>query len=408
MEAMFNPIAHKSTFFSRVAFEKALEEFQKSDVAKHIDIYDALTSDSFDELYMLKSEITGDSPLAQAYLHLRQNPLFQELREKCASHADLSLATTPVVNRLVRKLEEIIKQEDGEEKEQLLFEFELEAAPALSKTIQNVKCVLHLGGYGLGVSTAIKIKIESTYINAETLKKILDTIGRDNFGGEIVANTTHEVRIREGVTVGDDLTRVLPSELALLGSEFEDYFYMKLIEKNLLIYDYVTDKEYERVHKGAMIVLLDSSSSMNHRRYQIASNIAFAIQTLAQKENRSCAVVMFADDIKCTLEFDPTFYNARFKGGTNYYLAFETAKEIYQENPDMLKNADVIMISDGEWDDEVEQIQRDLKEMGSRLHAFIVNEWAIINPKVVPLNKFKEFCNKIYIVDQYGDMESVD
>ncbi|NP_835621.1 hypothetical protein Rm378p034 [Rhodothermus phage RM378] len=46
--------------------------------------------------------------------------------------------------------------------------------------------------------------------------------------------------------------------------------------------------------------------------------------------------------------------------------------------------------------------------MGSRLHAFIVNEWAITNPKVVPLNKFKEFCNKIYIVDQYGDMESVD
>lgn len=401
---MFNPIVHKTTFFSRVAFEKALEEFQKSDVVKHIDIEDTLTSDSFDELYMIKSEVMGDSPLAQAYLHLRQNPLFQDLREKCASHADLSLATTPVVNRLVRKLEEIIKQEDGEEKEQLLFEFELEAAPALSKTIQSVERVLHLGGYGLGVSTAIKVKHESTYINTEVLQKILDTIGRDNFGGEIVANTTHEVRIREGVTVGDDLTRVLPSELALLGSEFEDYFYMKLIEKNLLIYDYVTDKEYEKVHKGAMIVLLDSSSSMNHRRYQIASNIAFAIQTLAQKENRSCAVVMFADDIKYTLEFDPTFYNARFKRGTNYYLAFETAKKIYQENPDMLKNADVIMISDGEWDDEVEQIQRDLKEMGSRLHAFIVNE----NPKVVPLNKFKEFCNKIYIVDQYGDMESVD
>ena len=408
MEAMFNPVVHQPTFFSRVAFEKALEEFRKNDVVKHIDVEDTLTSDSFDELYMLKSKITGDSPLAQAYLHLRQNPLFQELRELCASNPDISLATTPLVNRMVRELEEIMQKEDEEEKEQELFEFDLNAAGTLSNAVESVKRILFLGGYGLGVSTAVKIKYESTHINTETLKRILETIGRDDFGGEIVANTTHEVRIREGVTVGDDLTRVLPSELALLGSEFEDYFYMKLIEKNLLIYDYATDNEYEKVHKGAMIVLLDSSSSMNHRRYQIASNIAFAIQTLAQKENRSCAVVMFADDIKCTLEFDPTFYNARFKGGTNYYLAFETAKEIYQENPDMLKNADVIMISDGEWDDEVEQIQRDLKEMGSRLHAFIVNEWAITNPKVVPLNKFKEFCNKIYIVDQYGDMKSVD
>jgi uncharacterized protein with von Willebrand factor type A (vWA) domain len=89
---------------------------------------------------------------------------------------------------------------------------------------------------------------------------------------------------------------------------------------------------------------------MNHHRYQIASNLALAIQTLAQKENRSCAVVMFADDIKCTLEFDPTFYNARFKGGTNYYLAFETAKEIYQETPDMLKNADLTLPRLKPWD----------------------------------------------------------
>ncbi len=163
------------------------------------------------------------------------------------------------------------------------------------------------------------------------------------------------------ITVGDELARLLPSEMALLGiPELEDLFFLRFIEKHLLQYDLIG---HEPQGRGPIIASVDGSGSMNTAmevadlqmtREVWAKSVVLALMAIARKDKRDLTVIHYSAgdptihhfpkgagtpmDVIATIEF--------FEGGgTRFEPWMDKALELVgQAQHD---KADVIAISDG-------------------------------------------------------------
>lgn len=167
-----------------------------------------------------------------------------------------------------------------------------------------------------------------------------------------------------GVARGEDLMRLLPSELINLEDEtLEMLFYARLLEKNLLCYELsgtteVTGEITERHKKrtGPVVACLDTSASMSGQPLIRAKALLLAIARLLQKESRSLHVLIFggagqlrefAIDGENNSVGLLNFLRSGFDGGTDFDTPLARALEIIKTQKDYIK-ADVLMISDGD------------------------------------------------------------
>ena len=172
----------------------------------------------------------------------------------------------------------------------------------------------------------------------------------------------------KGICFSNDISSVLPSELALMKNPAtKKLFQLRFAQKQLLSFEYQrnvartreesTQEEVsieKKEPKGPIIICVDTSGSMHGTPESIAKTVTFALSKIALEEERKCYLISFSTGIE-TLDMSDfkksdslqklvRFLQMSFNGGTDASPALQHALQMLQSND--YKNADVLMISD--------------------------------------------------------------
>lgn len=157
-----------------------------------------------------------------------------------------------------------------------------------------------------------------------------------------------------GVTIGADIGRLLPVELAKLANPAtKPLFYKAYTERSLLEYEMQAP---EPLGKGPMVICIDVSNSMKGAGETWAKGLAIALISLAKDEGRDAAVILFS-----TTAQPPILLKARgcnheqlvkqvagfwCGGGTNFQDPLQSAANVISRYPEM-KQAEIVFLTDG-------------------------------------------------------------
>ena len=172
----------------------------------------------------------------------------------------------------------------------------------------------------------------------------------------------------KGICYSNDISTVLPSELALMKNPAtKKLFQLRFAQKQLMSFDFQRKVQRTREEtiqeefsiekkepKGPIIICVDASGSMHGTPENIAKTVTFALSKIAIEEERKCYLISFSTGIE-TLDLSDFkkgeslqklvhFLEMSFNGGTDASPALQHAVEMLQT--DGYKNADVLMISD--------------------------------------------------------------
>ncbi|MDP9615838.1 VWA domain-containing protein [Streptomyces demainii] len=234
-----------------------------------------------------------------------------------------------------------------------------------------------------------------------------------------VENTTGEL---VGVTLGDDLTRVIPSELAGLGLPvLRAVFAARYAAGELMLYD---SQGEQTTGRGAIIACVDTSHSMYEvgpggvTREAWAKACALALLDQARHAGRDFVGILFssADKIRVfrfpagrpagidrTLDFAETFLG----GGTSFQTPLTAAGELLREefNDTSRMRGDIVMITDGECD-VTEEWMRDRND-AKRLLGFRVFGVAIGAPRAAGAGSVLEaLCDNLRSIEDLTDVHA--
>jgi len=156
-----------------------------------------------------------------------------------------------------------------------------------------------------------------------------------------------------GVTMGNEVTRALPQELANLNHPILQYdFFRKMQEHQLLQYELEVN---EPVGKGSIVCLVDDSGSMyNDEMEFIARGAMFGLLECAKKDNRNFACDIFSGGRdNYTMEIPNGDYSSKqmidllsvsYANGTSFEEPLSYAMDVIKT--DKFKDADVVIITD--------------------------------------------------------------
>lgn len=157
------------------------------------------------------------------------------------------------------------------------------------------------------------------------------------------------------IECGNDLGRVVPSELMLLNDEVgEMIFFKKYLERGLIQYKL---EEAPKEKRGPIVICIDNSSSMAGIPEIWSKAIALAMTQIAVDQRRAVQIIHFNINVSMIYTFpvgkitpeslvDACAYFSG--GGTTYEPAFERAFSTIMESGDKgFKKADVVFITDG-------------------------------------------------------------
>ena len=200
----------------------------------------------------------------------------------------------------------------------------------------------------------------------------------------------------DGLRYSNDISSVLPSELALLkNTAAKKLFQLKFAQKQLLSFKYqndVLDSKEENIQeetsvekqepKGPIIICVDTSGSMHGTPENIAKTITFALSKIAIEEERKCYLISFSTSIE-TLDLTDfsanpigklvQFLRMSFHGGTDATPALKHAVKMLSENE--WKNADVMMISDfvmQSLDNDIKSQIESAQEDNTNFHSLVI------------------------------------
>ncbi len=198
-----------------------------------------------------------------------------------------------------------------------------------------------------------------------------------------------------GIHESDDLSSLLPSEIALLADETTvQIFFKKFLEKKLQTFEYQArilsyreeefqdkrQKEKEEP-KGPFIICVDTSGSMHGTPEMVAKTLSLAILKLAIRDNRKCYLISFSTgietlnltDLKNSLAKTIDFLSMSFHGGTDATPAMKEALRMLQTED--YKKADVIMVSDfimPAFDPITQEQIKSAKENKTKFHSLVI------------------------------------
>lgn len=185
------------------------------------------------------------------------------------------------------------------------------------------------------------------------------------------------------IVTGDCVSRLLPSELALLSDpDTEILLYAKLAERRALQYE-LHGKETKVL--GPIILGIDESGSMSGQRDEWAKGVALALCEIAARQNRPFMVLHFDTRISMEQKFeDPKRLDfeevmnlaTHFTGGgTILNVALDRGHEVIAEAKKAntkLGKSDFILITDGEDYDEHAPSVKALHDLGASVYGFAI------------------------------------
>jgi Uncharacterized protein containing a von Willebrand factor type A (vWA) domain len=133
-----------------------------------------------------------------------------------------------------------------------------------------------------------------------SLKRLARRIGRSDETEPSASGTFHPAARSDiaGITIGDDLGSLLPSEVALLAEQrTEDDFYRRFVGKRLQVFASASSSGTRPVRRqdGPVVICLDRSSSMEGRPSDLARAITLAVTIYARRRRREVTVVKYGN-----------------------------------------------------------------------------------------------------------------
>lgn len=156
-------------------------------------------------------------------------------------------------------------------------------------------------GIGAGNSKEENLRRENRFLRSipKDLLKLAKLIGRSGSvdfkpSGHFPTAAKSDIT---GITIGDNLSSLLPSETPLLSCPAtQPTFYHNYVEKRLQIFASASSGNAPVTHQdGPVIICLDTSGSMRGEKVEIACNLTMAITIIAQRRKRDVLVVKYSD-----------------------------------------------------------------------------------------------------------------
>lgn len=254
-------------------------------------------------------------------------------------------------------------------------------------------------GSGLGQKGCIDIAKIKQYLktlqSSKHLRTIADLLGRGRQDGGVLGSSTmgdSSVKLTNtykeemcGVTLGRDLANLLPQELAMLNDpDLELLFDLKYIQNRLFCFEkqgFDTPKEQQEKTKGAMIICVDTSGSMQGTPEYLAKALTLYLATKADMQSRACYLINFSSTIE-TIDLSGKdgranllgFLAMSFNGGTDVEPALAEGLKKMQE--DDFVQSDLIVITDGWFDgfsSKLEKQTQDQRRNGNRFYLLDID-----------------------------------
>lgn len=299
--------------------------------------------------------------------------------------------------------------------------------------------------WGLGADELARMPIEKKFEIAEKLrtsskfKKIADLMGRfKNLAQAAAATTvTHGQDEIVGITMGDDLGRILPSELIKL-KKTPTLFFKDFLERSLQVYELIG---VENLGYGPIICCLDISPSMQGEREEYAKALILAMMFLAEKQHRKFGIITFGSGVrpdiekelfpkssnqahyyqeranhvykffpeKCTLEEKIDIASIQCNGGgTNFFKPLMAAFKMRRDNMAALNPSDIVFITDGECDvtpEEMNEIKKQKAETMVRIQGVGICD--ISAREVARGTALVEFSDNLSMINRLGEISDV-
>jgi uncharacterized protein with von Willebrand factor type A (vWA) domain len=235
----------------------------------------------------------------------------------------------------------------------------------------------------------------------------------------------------DGIHKSDDIPRMLPMEGSLyLHPVFRKLWKAKLIERSLACYqvkgiaqrrklteEWVEEEQVvrEKLERGPIIVCLDTSGSMQGVPETVAKAITLEAMRLAHAEGRDCLLYAFSGYggvVEHDLDLSPAgigslcdFLCMSFHGGTDISGPISSATK--RLDSARWKRADIIMVSDGEFDVSGET-QRTLEEAkkkhGLRVHGLLVSNGY---PGCYGLSSMRSLCEPLHVFRDWAEVKGL-
>jgi uncharacterized protein with von Willebrand factor type A (vWA) domain len=257
---------------------------------------------------------------------------------------------------------------------------------ALNEGQEAADAIANLPGYGEGSENRMNpdqmIELAKRYRESPVLRNVSRMVGRmqrdmrQKRAKRVVGGNEEIV----DVTVGNDLTKLLPHELGKLTHPLMKLdFQRRYHERELLEYE---TEGTESAGRGPVVICIDGSGSMGGMRNEWARSVALALITIARKEKRDAAAIEFSSagsirkwDFLKKQQVDPDhvldFVTHFFGGGTQIVEGMTVAQQFINERPEFRK-ADIVLITDGGdyWNEGRDDVMRDeLQAKGVRIHG---------------------------------------
>lgn len=212
-------------------------------------------------------------------------------------------------------------------------------------------------------------KAEAQYLQQldPSIVELAKKIGR---GGGVAGHTTGRFQTAShsdinGITVGDNLNSLLPTELAMLGSRStEKIFYQRFVQKRLQLFSSASQSlKKTKSQKGPIYICVDTSGSMIGEPEVIAKTLALAIVILAQRDRRPVCMINYSHNLSIFILTDLqrqrqkflSFLSHSYSGGNDENRLFDFIFNKMPDNPrykrfsSLFEGADILIISDFEW-----------------------------------------------------------
>ena len=157
-------------------------------------------------------------------------------------------------------------------------------------------------GEGAALSREEEQKAELRFLRSipSSLKKLAKLIGRS--GNDSMIPSGHYLTASKsdiaGITVGDDLSNLLPSEVAMLASpRTQDIFFRNFVGKRLQVFASASAGGNALIARqdGPVVICLDRSSSMAGRPSEIARALTMAVTIIAKRKHREVIVIKYGN-----------------------------------------------------------------------------------------------------------------
>ena len=233
-----------------------------------------------------------------------------------------------------------------------------QAMQETKQTKDSLKSLLGGTSAGSGEAELKKVPLRDQITLAEKIasnkqmKEIADWAGRFKQIARKKQKSKHcDSMERSGVTLGNDIERLLPMELGLYTHPItKNDFLRRFVEGQTMMYE---QKGQEVLGKGPIVLCLDQSGSM-HKLDTQSKGFTLALMSIARKQRRDFCLILFSTRTQ-TLKYERgkikssdmiNFAQIFLGGGTNFALPLERAMNVVNES--RFKQADVVFVTDGE------------------------------------------------------------